>query len=333
MGKSVRMADIAQKLGISVVSVSKALSGKPGVSEEMRGKVIQLAKEMGYEGLRGRIVPGSTGNIGVLVANRFFDANTFYSNLYRSLVLSGSGRELACMLEIVSPDAERNGTLPVLITGQKADGIVLMGNFALKYWKAIVSTGIPCILLDFYVPGSDMDCVVSDNLNGGFTMTQHLISCGRQRIGFGGSILSTSCIMDRYLGYQKALRLAGIAPRDDWLLEDRDERGSFIPLVLPKEMPEAFVCNCDEVAYQLSETLRAAGLRVPEDVAICGYDDYRYALLAQPQLTTYRVNVELMADVAVTRLMQTIREPRHEGITFTVPGQIVVRGSSGMKQE
>ena len=91
MGKPVRMADIAERLGISVVSVSKALAGKSGVSEEMRAKVVALAQELGYEGVRGPAAAG-TGNVGVLVADRFFNENvfSFYTSLYRSLVLSSS---------------------------------------------------------------------------------------------------------------------------------------------------------------------------------------------------------------------------------------------------
>ena len=77
MGKQVRMADIAEKLGISVVSVSKALAGKPGVSEEMRAKVVALAREMGYEGVRTYTEPGRTGNIGVLVANQLVGDSSF----------------------------------------------------------------------------------------------------------------------------------------------------------------------------------------------------------------------------------------------------------------
>ena len=81
------------------------------------------------------------------------------------------------------------------------------------------------------------------------------------------------------------------AIRDDWRLEDRDDRGLFIPFTLPHEMPEAFVCNCDEVAYNLVETLKRNGYRVPQDVAVTGYDDYRYSTICSPQLTSYRVDL------------------------------------------
>ena len=329
MGKSVRMADIAKELNISVVSVSKALAGKPGVSEEMRAKVVALARQMGYEGNRAGGDPGGTGNIGVLVSDRFFDENTFYTSLYRSLVLSSGGEGLTCMMEIVSQEAERSAGLPALVTGRKVDGLILMGNLDGAYLQAVVGSGLPCVLLDFHALNGTLDCVVSDNLEGGCALTEHLLAQGRREIGFVGSIRATSSIMDRYLGYQRALRMAGLVPREDWLLEDRDQEGRFIPLQLPRELPSAFLCSCDEAAFNLIEALRQRGLRVPEDTAVCGYDDFRYATLSQPQLTTYRVDVGLMARTAVNRLAARIRQEDAGPVYVTIPGQIVIRESSG----
>lgn len=328
MGKAVRMADIAKELNISVVSVSKALAGKSGVSEEMRAKVVALARQMGYEGPKLSGDPG-TGNIGVLVSDRFFDENTFYTSLYRSLVLSSGGEGLTCMMEIVSQEAERSARLPALVTGRKVDGLIIMGNLETAYLQAVVDSGLPCVLLDFHALNGALDCVVSDNLEGGCALAEHLLGLGRREIGFVGSIRATSSIMDRYLGYQRALRVAGVVPREDWLLEDRNRDGSFIPLTLPQQMPQAFVCNCDEVAYNLVALLREAGVRVPEEAAVCGYDDFRFATLCQPQLTTYRVDVELMAQTAVNRLSARIRREEGRTMRYTVPGRLVVRDSSG----
>lgn len=329
MAKPVRMADIAEKLGISIVSVSKALAGKPGVSEEMRARVAALAREMGYEAARGRGEPSATGNIGVLVSDRFFSENTFYTNLYRSLVIRSGSEGYTCMMEIVTLEAERGAALPALVSARKVDGVLFMGNFDPLFLQAVTDTGIPSLLLDFHIPGRALDCVVSDNLDGGFALTEHLLSRGRRGIGFVGSIWSTSSIMDRYLGYQRALRTAGIVPREEWLLEDRDAGGLLLPLRLPAELPDAFLCSCDEVAYNLVDALRRAGVRAPEDVAVCGYDDFRFATLCTPPLTTYRVDVEQMASAAVSRLARKIRREPMAPMIWTVLGRLVVRESSG----
>ncbi len=330
MGKPVRMADIAEKLGISVVSVSKALAGKPGVSEEMRARVVALARQLGYEGTKVHSELAGTGNIGVLVSDRFFAENAFYTSLYRSLVLKSGNEGFTCMAEIITPEAEQEAALPALVSGRKVDGIIFMGNLAPAYISHVEASGLPCLMLDFQLPGRARDCVISDNMDGGYTLTEYLLQQGRRRIGFVGSIRATSSIMDRYLGYQKALRLAGITPREEWLLEDRDEDGAFLPILLPQTLPDAFLCSCDEVAYNLVAALRLAGRQVPQDVAVCGYDDFRFAVLCQPPLTTYRVNVEQMAAAVVAWLSRKVRQEEvPEAMMWTVPGRLVVRESTG----
>lgn len=333
MAKPVRMADIAQKLNISVVSVSKALAGKPGVSEEMRAKVVALAQQMGYEGVRPYAEPSRTGNIGVLVADNLFSESSFYNDLYRRLVLAGGSEGFTSMLEIVSPQAEKAARLPALVTGRKVDGLIFLGNLATPYLQAVAGSGLPCVLLDFHDQNMGLDCIVGDNIEGGCALTGHLLSQGCTEIGFVGSIRATTSIMDRYLGYQRALRMAGLLPREDWLLEDRDEAGNFISLTLPAVLPRAFVCNCDDVAYQLVETLRRAGVRVPQEVAVCGYDDFRFATLCQPQLTSYRVDVGLMARTAVGRLAAKMRGEEAPPMRYTIPGRLVVRESSAIAAE
>ena len=329
MGKPVRMADIAEKLDISVVSVSKALAGKPGVSEEMRARGVALARQMGYESGRMRPEAAGSGNIGVLVADRFFDENAFYTSLYRSLVIQCGEEGLACMIEIVSQEAEMEARLPALAAGRKVDGLVVMGNLAVPYIVALRECAIPGILLDGNIPGQALDCVLSDNMDGGYTLTRHLLDRGYTEIGYVGAILSTSSIMERYLGYQRALRGAGIVPKEEWLLADRDRDGRFIPIRLPEKLPQAFVCNCDEVAFHLIEELRQKGVRVPEDVAVCGYDDYRFATLSKPALTTYRVDVERMAAAAVGQLLRKLRQEHTEPLSCIVPGHLVIRESTG----
>ena len=238
MEKKVRMADIAQRLGISIVSVSKGLSGKDGVSEEMRGKIIAAAEEMGY------VMPQpkkeektASGNIGILVADRFIADNAFYPALYRQVMVHSAESGYSAIMEIVSPEAEARCTMPAMIQGGKVDGIIFMGELRRSYLKAVIQSGLPYILLDFYDEELDADSVTSDNIAGGFRATNALLQAGYREIGFVGSILATSSIMDRYLGYTKALLRAGIPIQGQWRLEDRDVAGRFIPIQLPDTMP------------------------------------------------------------------------------------------------
>lgn len=331
MDKKVRMADIAQRLGISVVSVSKALSGKDGVSEEMRAQIKRLAAEMGYVPLRTKPQERKdtiSNNIGILVADRFFADNTFYSNLYRQVLMCCNEQGFSALLEIITPDAERSCLPPAMVQGGKVDGLIFMGEFSRDYVHALAATSLPYMLLDFYDESLDADSVTSDNITGSYRMTRHLLENGYRDIAFLGSIHATSSIMDRFLGYSKALLRAGIPVRMDWVLEDRDEKGFQTTVQLPEHMPKAFVCNCDEVAYHLIQQLQRKGYRVPEDIAVTGYDDYRYALISNPQLTTYRVSIEDMGSTVVGQLIRKIKGKRTNRGNMVLNGRFIRRGSA-----
>lgn len=323
MEPKVRMADIAEKLNISVVSVSKALSGKDGVSDRMREKIRATAREMGYVPLRSKPAaePGeTTGSIGILVPDRFFDVNTFYASLYRLVSQRCNQGGFSAILEIVSADAERGGVMPAIVQSGKVDGLIFLGQLERNYLQVVTRSGIPHILLDFYDEELDTISVTSDNVAGGYRLTRHLLKNGYREIGFVGSINATSSIMDRFLGYSKAMLRAGVPIHPEWILEDRNAEGTLESLTLPPQLPRAFLCSCDEVAYRLTERLKRMGLRIPEDVAVAGYDDYRTAAMSQPPLTTYRVNTEQMSWIAVEQLIQAIQGKP------TINGNIVVNG-------
>ena len=92
-------------------------------------------------------------------------------------------------------------------------------------------------------------------------------------------------------------------------------------------MPNAFVCNCDEVAYNLVNCLKGLGYRIPEDIAVTGYDDFRFASLSRPKLTTYAINVSVMADAAAAILSRRIRNKSVDTPLCVVPGHLIVRES------
>lgn len=335
MGKKVRMADIAQQLDISVVSVSKALSGQAGVSEETRNKILTLAREMGYVPLRTKPAASRgpvSGNIGILVPDRFFADNTFYSNLYRQILMRCNESGFSALLEMVTPEAEKSRVVPAMIQGNKVDGLIFMGEIDREYLYTMVESGLPYMLLDFYDEELEADSITSDNVSGGYRLTTHLLETGRRDIAFAGAIHATSSIMDRFLGYTKALLRAGIPLRMEWVLDDRDETGLLIPFELPRKMPEAFLCSCDEVAYNLVARLKQLGYRVPQDIAVVGYDDFHFAQLSSPQLTTYRVNVEEMGQQVVTQLVRKIKGKHVTKGNIVISGRFIPRGSTASRE-
>ncbi|MDO5573841.1 MAG: substrate-binding domain-containing protein [bacterium] len=331
MAKTVKLADIAKVVGVSTVSVSKCLAGKGGVSEEMKERIKQTAEQLGYisPSIMKQNRAGGTGNIGVLLPQRFVGNNTFYWNLYERLVNVLSGRGYYGILELISIEDEKNCIMPNMIPDRKVDGVIVLGQANNQYTAMIAENKvIPVIFLDYYMGRPEYDTVISDGFHGMYQLTNYLLEMGHTQIGFVGTILSTSSITDRYLGYLKAMMEKGLTPKPEWIIPDREEgNGALLDMTLPEELPTAFACNCDVVAYRLVNLLKARGLTVPEDISVVGYDNYFLEDATQEAITTYEVGMQRMAEICVKTLMKKICGERYYKGVQVVTGHIVYKKS------
>lgn len=309
MVKAVKLADIAEKVGVSVVTVSKALSGQKGVSEEMRARIKELADEMGYTPIHTAQAGRSRSyTVGVVTFETYFTRfASFYWKMYQELATRAVKKNCFSMLEVISSYDEDNLVWPKLITeNQKIDGIIVIGRPKQSYLKMLYQNKkIPMVFMDFYDDEEIVDSVVSASFNGMYRMTDYLIKNGHTKVGFVGSVMYTESITDRYFGYCKALMEHGIEVRQDWVIRDRDYSDGVIgieyKLQLPKEMPTAFVCNNDVTAYALIRQLEERNYHVPEDISVVGYDDYLYPEYGDSRITTYLVDMAEMSKIALWR--------------------------------
>lgn len=323
MKKTVRMQDIADRLGISVAAVSKVLADKPGISDELRVKVRQTALEIGYRTstAKKKAHRTATRSVAIIAAERFLSDDSFYLKYYKHISDILQSNDYCGFFYSISDEDERNLTLPkALITGS-VDGVIILGKVSNKYSEMIAKSGLPMIFLDYYDERTEIDCIICDSFYAMYDMTNYLIRNGHERIAFVGTVRATSSIQDRYLGYMKSLIEHDIYIRKDYLIDDRDERGRITLGKLPEDMPTAFVCNCDETACMLIRKLRDMGVRVPEEVSVTGFDNSVYSSLSDPKITTVEVNTELMSRLAVDALLKKITKPG------TVIGRIRVNGS------
>ncbi|MDF2945273.1 MAG: transcriptional regulator [Herbinix sp.] len=329
MGKSVTMKDVAMQLGVSTVTVSKALTDREGVSDSVRETIKQKAEEMGYRyNFIGKSMKeGMNYNIGILVAEQFMHDSAFYSKMYQTVVKDLLDYDYFGILEVVPDEAEKECRLPHVIQNNKVDGIIILGQMSRAYIEKIASSNIPFIFLDFNDDHFEVDTIVSDSFYGAYELTNYLFSIGHKDIGFVGNRNATTSIMDRYIGYYKSLLYNKLQLNEEWIINDRDEKGKFCELQLPIHMPTAFVCNCDEVAYSLILQLKKSGFRVPEDVSVVGYDNYIYATVSNPAITTVEVNVEAMSESAVNSILKRVRIPSGECSRKVISGRIIFRDS------
>lgn len=335
MVKAVKLADIAKKLDVSVVTVSKALSGQKGVSEEMRAKIKDLADEMGYVPVHA---PQKSKNksytIGVIsLENYFAKFASFYWKMYQELATRAVKKNCFTMLEVISAHAEEALEPPKLLEEERTDGIIIIGRPRQEYLEMLHQyKKIPMVFMDFYDDDEEMvDSVVSAGFHGAYQMTNYLIHRGHSRIAYVGTLLYTESITDRYYGYCKALLEHHLPIREDWVIHDREFGNGTIgieyPFKLPEDMPTAFVCNNDVSAYGLIHALEENGYRVPQDVSVVGYDDYLYPEYGDSRITTYAVDMAEMSRIALQCLIRKMENTSYMENLHIVPGRLIERST------
>lgn len=324
----VKMKDIAAAVGVSVVTVSNALAGRKGVSDDVRVRVEQTARELGYDLKKNeRYSQGMV--IGVLAPEKYITVGqSFYWALYQRVAYEAAKSQSITMLEIVTFSMEEKEELPKLLREKTISGLIVIGWMLDSYVEKIVAAAdVPTVLVDFQMSGLQCDAVMSSNYVGMYKMTRYLLEKGHRDIAFVGSVKANDNILDRYYGYRKALMEAGIRERKEWILEDRDIKAGLAKVEVPENMPTAFACNSDWAAGLLYNELSARGYRVPEDVSIVGYDNYLYGNSFAERLTTYNVDMKEMAHQAVKLLKGKIRGDEKRWGTRYVDSVIIERQS------
>ncbi len=326
--KKPTMRDIARTVGTSAVTVSKAMAGRPGMSDKLRAKILKKAGEMGYENPRaGRLPLREHLDIGIVIPDMYFAQESYYAELCRKLIRRLSEMGHFGLLEILSPENEKELALPNLLTAGHADGLILLGEPSKDYYRKIAQAGPPIVFLDFYDEQANADAVTGDNSYGTYRLTSHLIRNGHRKIGFVGNIRATGSIMDRYLGYYRAMLVNDLPVREDWVLPDRGTTSRLVRPELPAEMPTAFVCNCDMTARMMIDLLKEKGYRVPEDVSVTGFDDFPPETEGDIPLSTFRIDTDSMIELAVKTLLERCAGENKPFGRTVVGGEPVYRNS------
>ncbi len=328
--KEVRLSDIATKLNISTVTVSKALADKEGVGDDLREKIKNLAVQMGYKLKRSSGSAGSTGNIGIIIPTRFFSPQaSYYWYLFNHLSTQLLKQNFFSMMELLSAEDEKECNLPRLISEKKVDGIIILGQTNKKYIQKVNSVFENFILMDFYTDNGEIDCVVNDDFFNSYLITSYLISQGHKKLRFVGSFEATSSIRDRYMGFEKAMYENGLATGFDQIIPDRDPNGVLVKMQLPEkdELPDAFVCNSDLTAARLIGQLQEKGIKVPQDVSVTGYDNFLSEQEKTVPLTTIGVEPENICAMAAELIIDKVTGQPYIKGRHMATGSIIVRES------
>lgn len=319
--KKVTMQNIADEVGVSRMTVSKCFQDSDDISAEMKERIRKVAAKLGY------IYSKQARYRALVLVSEVFLAKTedFYNSLYQRLNEFGGLNNITLSLVVIRNQGEASAALDS--EAGTADGILILGQQPPAVVEEVKRRGLPVICVDFYYRNLEVDTVSCNNFQAAFNLTSYLIERGHQNIAFVGNLNATSSINDRYFGYSKALLEAELPMSKELRLDDRNERNELVALTLPAQLPTAFVCNNDHVAYLLIKQLKKEGFRVPEDVSVAGFDDVIYSSISEPAITTMRVTRKNMAEQAIKLLLRRMKNPKAEIRNITVECRLIERES------
>lgn len=336
--EKVRLTDIAERVGVSTVTVHNALAGNKGVSEGMRQQIQNIADELGYQSPSGKKQNKEEQafyTIGVLIAENYLaQYTTFYWKLYQELAILATEKHCFTAVEVLKKEDEtKTYKMPTYVEEHRLYGLIVIGEIDKTYIRRLKEYAqIPIIFMDFYDSKLAEDAVVQDNFYGMFMLTEFMFEQGIDELAFVGSIFSTSSIMDRYCGFMKSMTLHGKTVPPEWRIDDRDALGH-MDFELPEKLPKGFVCNCDLAAGMVMDKLQERGYRVPEDISVVGFDNYLYPGLPDRNITTYEVNLKAMARIALEKILKQIRNPKSGRGMNVISGNMVIKKTVKLKDQ
>lgn len=332
------MAEIARIAGVSVSTVSRALSGSTLVASAKREEILRLARDSGYavHPKARQLRLKRTQTLGIIIPLGHESAQSltdpFLSQLLLQLVEEITLRGYGVLLQkLLSPAPD---WLAQLVSSGRADGFIVVGQSdEREVLQAVAEVYLPLVVWGGRWEGDRYCTVGTDHRAGGRAVTRHLIDRGRRQLVFLGSRRPPEIGL-RYAGYVEALNeasqsLAGLAPPRavETRLTMNGADDAVRELIASGVTFDALVCATDVIAFGALRALAAAGRTVPGEVAVTGYDDLPLASKANPPLTTIRQDVALAAATMVERLFR--RMDGHDLPSVTLPTELVVRESSG----
>lgn len=323
--------DVAARAGVSVATVSYVLNGGPRpVSPETRARVQAVIDELEYlpnEVARSlRLKQSST--VGLLIPSI---TNAFYAEVAQAFETYCHGEGFLVMLCNSEGEAEREARYIQALRAKQVDGLVVIPNSEpTALLRPVLQARIPVVVLEHDVEG--VPCIAIEEFRGGQVGTEHLLGLGHRRVALLRQTPTSALSRERVDGYREALSRAGIAYDPSLVIEcdatqAEGDRVMNELLALP-EPPTAVFAHNDLLALGVCHAVQQAGLRVPDDLSVVGYDDISSAAYLNPPLTTVRFPKAEMGRLAGDLIVRSLRGDDLPARTVTLPVKLVVRAST-----
>jgi len=330
--QKITIRDVARAAGVSINTVSRALNGKPGVNTETKRLILGVAESLNYtpnklaRGLRSN----KTGVIGVIIADV---TNPFFSAMVKGMGKAAKELGYSIILQDTGESYEGEEQAIHTMRSERVDGVLITPVQTDK--KSILMLqefGIPFVLVARHFSDVDTDYVVADDVQGGYLAASHLIEKGHEKIAFINGPSYNSSAIERFQGYEKALNEHHIKV-DETLIRNGAltmEDGCIHTKALlanSAPRPTALFTFSDFVALGAIKAVHEVGLRIPDDIAIVGYDDVAFAFCLEVPLTTVRVQKRRLGEEAISVLEKKMNgQKNHDHLK--IPVDLVVRQSS-----
>jgi LacI family transcriptional regulator len=332
-----RLKDIAQDLGLSVVTISKVLRNHPDIGEQTRKRVLDRMKELNYQpNFAARsLITGRTWTIGLVVPDLL---HPFFAQIAKgiSVEVRKKGYSLFISSSDEDPDLEQQEIAQLL--ARRVDVMLIASSqWTVESFRHIEERKIPYILLDRQFPGFESNFVGVDDTAVGVLATTHLIEQGCRRIAhIRGPEISTA--LGRMNGYKQALASRQITPRAEHVVSigpsgdhegDKAGYAATVKLLAHKPRPDGIFCFNDPVALGTMRAIFDAGLRVPQDIAVVGCGNLLYSDFLRVPLTSVDQNSKMLGKIAASQALKMAesKTPVHPKSELVTP-HLVVRASS-----
>ncbi|MEL7363464.1 MAG: LacI family DNA-binding transcriptional regulator [Bacteroidota bacterium] len=330
---SATIRDVAHRAGVSISTVSRVLNDTARVSHTKRKRVLEAAAALGYapNPAARTLLSKQTSSLGVLLP---FVSGEFFSELLHSL--DTAAQDAGYFLLISTSHRLHNEFRAArMMLEKRVDGLIVMApELRPREAQMLASASEPIVFINTDAEGLPFDTVNFDNYGGSYALTSHLLALGHRDIGIIRGPVGARDAEQRLKGYRTALAEAGIAPRSDWIVtgEYTLEAGYAVaqPLFAKDEHPTALLCANDYCAAGAVRAAHEAGLSVPSDLSVVGFDGLPSTLYMQPPLTTARVPIDVVGRTAVSLLLDRIAEGHadHDPVRRVVPVDVLMRAST-----
>ncbi|MEW9708196.1 LacI family DNA-binding transcriptional regulator [Paenibacillus sp. SI92] len=351
MSKKISMQTIADRLGLSKYTVSQALSGKTGVSDENRLRIEEAARTLGYKVKASRSPdqtalpaakdkhshePEISPYILVWIQTMYQQDNSFWSKVLAGIATAS--KELGYEHLIVPVPFSHNHQLqiPTYVNKAHCVGHILAGKFPSLSIISLNQTGLPVVLIDHYEPLVDIDCVLNNNMDSGKMACQRLLAAGCKRIIFVGDDSFAVSFKERWLGCRLAMEdMAGsldeisfkkwnVPYSQPHMIASLERK---VATLSPDTVPDGIICANDHLALDLIPLLKRRGFGIPEQIRILGFDNIDAAAYAHPPLSTIELAKESLGIRAVETLLYRMQHPGRQAEKILLTSRFIGRDS------